>query len=230
MNNRKSRTNDFDIQLLGESPGYHHSKISGSKLPTYKQVLLCYLANMNTLNLKMTGKREKIKVCAMKIVIEEVVQHYKKAGIPIKSNSNIRYNIDNLIKKYKNCTKHKTRKPTLDFINNTMPFWPVNVRKQMEDKLKNNFLSPGEREAVETDLRYLESMISDRVATYSGRDMNHLRRKINLRSRDSAEKNRKELENTRTVDAASTSGLQAVSDISSEDSSDDDNLLSSPES
>ena len=59
MTKRKSlRGDDIAAQILGESPGYQHLKLTGSRLPTYNQVLLCLLANTNKLLLELIGKKK----------------------------------------------------------------------------------------------------------------------------------------------------------------------------
>ena len=39
-----TRNSDTRLDIILESPGSEHLRISGIRLPTYNQVLLCYLA------------------------------------------------------------------------------------------------------------------------------------------------------------------------------------------
>ena len=65
-------------------PGNQCSHLTGSKLPTFKEVLLCFLSNMeivkNNQHLKI-GKHAKHQ--AASTVADEVVKVYSKTRIPI---------------------------------------------------------------------------------------------------------------------------------------------------
>ena len=50
----------------------------------------------------------------------------------------------------------------------TMQFWPKDVGKRLESKKKHK--SPAEQHAVDEDLKFLQSMKTDRVAQYTGKD------------------------------------------------------------
>ena len=77
-----TRCKDSKLDILPESPGEHHLKITGSKLPTYNQVLLCYLAKVNELRLADSSKNTKLSYSAGTYVASEVLKHYEKAHIP----------------------------------------------------------------------------------------------------------------------------------------------------
>ena len=57
---------DLRLNLLIESPSFDDLKITGSKLPTYNQVLLCYLAkNAGTETERLFKKSEIIKYSSL---------------------------------------------------------------------------------------------------------------------------------------------------------------------
>ena len=71
-----TRSKDKCLELLSESFGPQHLEISGTKLPTYKQVLLCMLSHMNRLSGGDKFRQKKIKRKAAIAVQEQVSFHY----------------------------------------------------------------------------------------------------------------------------------------------------------
>ena len=66
--------------ILPETPGLRHLEIVGCRLPSYKQVLYCYIANMEKLRSK--DKVSKVERDAANAVVNESLKHYVKAMIP----------------------------------------------------------------------------------------------------------------------------------------------------
>ena len=52
-------------------------------------------------------------------------------------------------------------------LDKTMPLMPKNNEKTMKKKLQEPFLSKQEKNIIKTDLQYLQSIKSDRVASYT---------------------------------------------------------------
>ena len=77
----KSRLSDKRILVLDESPGVQHLTINGSRLPTYKQVLLCYISNMENFTKKNENKGKKLQRSVAKIVVNVVSPHFRKGKL-----------------------------------------------------------------------------------------------------------------------------------------------------
>ena len=76
-----TRSSDSRLQILNETPGEQHLHIPGSRLPTYNQVLLCYIAHRDKLRLEESSKMQPVKKLAIKSTINEISLHYNKANI-----------------------------------------------------------------------------------------------------------------------------------------------------
>ena len=75
----ETRINDQYIRmLLGTIPSPENLSITGSKLPSKRQVLLCFLSN-----LKENGRES-----ALSTTIDNVEKHYNRANIPTKIGRN----------------------------------------------------------------------------------------------------------------------------------------------
>ena len=133
----------YTLNILGETPGIDHFKIKGCKLTTYKQVLMCLLANINQMQLLGSSgvniKSEAIK----KVVDREVVAVYGKAGVTIISPNLIKYGISKLNNDYGNMRKSAKEPP--DFVAKTMPFWSKNSKESLTKKLRSKFLGDIEK-------------------------------------------------------------------------------------
>ena len=84
------------LDLLPELPCPDHLCIHGKRLPTYSQVLLCYLRNLERLRLRAiyTNKKLKQTRSASKAVVEEMMKHHSKAGINTISHTKMREKIE----------------------------------------------------------------------------------------------------------------------------------------
>ena len=67
-----TRGSDPILELLNYSPGQSDLTISGSKLPTFKQVLLCLLSKLHQLRSADVSKKEKLLSPAAHFVYNEV--------------------------------------------------------------------------------------------------------------------------------------------------------------
>ena len=68
----ETRDRDTSLKLISESPGVEHLSIKGSRLPTYRQVLLCHRANMNKLMMDGAVSSVDVSFYATRIVLNEV--------------------------------------------------------------------------------------------------------------------------------------------------------------
>ena len=76
-----------------------------------------------------------------------------------------------------------------------MPFWPKNIIKKMEIKMSASFTSESERIMISEDMAFLQSMMTDRRASYSTMDRNNknrLKRKMVIQNKVSSPKNTSE--------------------------------------
>ena len=172
-----SLIHDAYQRLYGKSAGPCYLKITGCRLPTYLQVLLCYESNRK----KVIPERKGIKYNyswkyeAVKLVYEEVKIHYKKSGIDMKKFTSFQYDLNKLLDHHKSLVKGSSKGKGID-LDKTMPLWPRNTEKIMKKKLEEPFLSKQEKNVIKSDLMYLQSMKTDRVASYSTLDKAHISR------------------------------------------------------
>ena len=75
-----TRNSDKRLLVLPETPGEEHCEITGAKLPTFKQVLFCFMVYFDKAKSEQPPN-PRPKRFASKIVQEKVVYHYQKAGI-----------------------------------------------------------------------------------------------------------------------------------------------------
>ena len=89
------------LKILGGTPGLEDVEIKDSKLLTYKQVLICLLANIKKIQSQSGNPVIKnLKNDAMKEVFRQIVDFYKRAGIPLVCEKLIVYRLNELYKKY----------------------------------------------------------------------------------------------------------------------------------
>ena len=103
------RCSNTNVQLLSVEPGPAHLEISGCKLPTYEQVLLCFLAHLRSTRENVSWQNKVIWRTA-EAVKEKVLDHYRKANIKHVSEINFCQAIIKFYREY--CDRKKrTRKP-----------------------------------------------------------------------------------------------------------------------
>ena len=154
--------------ILGTIPGHEDKEIKGCKLPDKRQVLLCLLAN-----LKDSSWNE-----ALSHTIDNVQMHYERANIPTISGRN---NIGTKIKEFyedfsslmklNNCRRNLDNpkiKKFMSELNTTMKFYKNTILKDLEGN--KNYKTVREKEMLELDIAFMKSMMSDRIASYSGID------------------------------------------------------------
>ena len=168
-----TRSTDPRLGILGETPGCDHLAISGTRLPTYKQVLFSYLANVDKLRREDKSKNEEITWTACKNVVLEVKPHYEKAHVMTVSEKRMTEKVKELNKEYtdlrKVLVKKRTDNPRIskfqDKLGKTMPFWPKAVETLMEESKKGK--KDVEKIAIAEDIAFLKSMMTDRLASYT---------------------------------------------------------------
>ena len=105
---RSSGSRDKSVLILTESPGLEHLTIGGCKLPTFKQVLLCFLANRDRFLQETPGQNKDVRRKTAKVVAQEVMGHYLRASIPCISKLNACNKVEDLFKRYLKCCKLQT--------------------------------------------------------------------------------------------------------------------------
>lgn len=72
-----------------------------------------------------------------------------------------------------------------DMMKSTMPLWPRDALKRMEETKKG--LNDKEKESIEYDIKFLKSMMSDRIASFHGKDENtakSLKKRVERKQRE----------------------------------------------
>ena len=150
--------------------------ISGRKLPTYKQVLLCFLAHSDRCRREDGTKNKRIGHTAANAVIEQIALHYENSGIFLIPRKNLYNQIMALHQKFSSMRKVKSGKRTInqsllqfqELLGKTMPLWPKDVIKQLNaSKLGKRAC---EKQAIEEDIKFLENMMTTRTGLYTSKD------------------------------------------------------------
>ena len=74
-----TRSTDVRLTIPPETPGIEHLQIHGTKLPTYLQVILCYMALLEKLRREDETKQKKLYRFAANLVVKEILPHYQKS-------------------------------------------------------------------------------------------------------------------------------------------------------
>ena len=98
-----SSTQNTYHSLYGKSPSQTYLRITGSRLPTYLQVLFYYESNRQKLVVEKIGTndRSSSQFGDIKSVYNEVKVHYEKSGIPLKGFTAFKYNLEKLLEHQK---------------------------------------------------------------------------------------------------------------------------------
>ena len=86
MSTDTSRSSDNKLTVLRETPGPDDVKIRGSRLPSYKLVLFCYLSNLEILKENDESKQQSLERPCAKLILKEVLYYYTKACTPTQEN------------------------------------------------------------------------------------------------------------------------------------------------
>ena len=164
-----TRQADTRLDILLETPGPQHLCISGTRLPTYNQVLLCFLAHCE----KFQSSTAKVYAPSLNAVIEQVSLHYCKANIKILDKASCWTKIKKLHEEYLTLQKlplgkranHSKVKAFKVKLQQTMPFWHRKIIEHMEESKKGK--SQVEQTAIDEDIVFMKSMMTDRAAQYS---------------------------------------------------------------
>ena len=183
---RGLRSSNTRLSVLSTSPGEQHLQISGTKLPTYEQVLLCYMATMEKLRAEDSTKNRKLTADVSNAVFEKVRVHYEKGNIPTKNPKKCAQDILKLNDEFKSVNKFKTTKRIEKFrtkLRKTMPFWARGTLESMEKKIANNLTSEFERKRLEEDSGFLRKMMGSRDASCTSNDVEHQKNRVKGRKR-----------------------------------------------
>ena len=166
------------FQILQESPGPEHSIISGRKLPSNKQILLCLLANIEKLRGEDSSKNKRIIPAAIKLVEEQAVLHYQRSAIPVCKSRQITKRILHLYQKFQLIRKMKGGKiydqcknsiiEFRDQLTKTMPLYPNNAVQIMEKMKKGK--TEIEKISIDQDIEFLKQMMTTRTGSYQSLD------------------------------------------------------------
>jgi len=68
---------------LHQSPGPEYLEIAGSRLPTFEQVLLCYIVTMRKKRAEDSTNKNELSIEVSKIAAAKVIAHYEKGELNI---------------------------------------------------------------------------------------------------------------------------------------------------
>ena len=204
------RHSDPRYFLLGSVPTEDDLNITGVKLPTYKQVFMCFLASQAS---DMTLR------AAAKVTVEKVLPFYEKARVPYlhpkKMEEVLKFHTEmkNILKidhQHRDTAKNKEKiEDFKEKLSKTMKFWPGKALEKMTN---------------EEDRKFLESMMTDRVATMGSVDavLSLTEKKIQKRSiemeiREEKERKRVCEEEAQKVEAAKHFENDLVEESSSDE-------------
>ena len=168
-----TRKSDKLLFMLNESPGPEHLSITGLKLPTYKQVLLSFLANLNHFRTTDPTKNLSLRHEVSVIIINQIKVIYAKSGIPVLGDRSLRRKVLDLHDKFLKVKKNIGRKKNdrdifLNYLENTAECWPKKVFQIMEASKKCK--SEAERAAIDEDIQFLIDQQNDRLQSFGSKD------------------------------------------------------------
>lgn len=172
-----TRSANSPLNLIREAPGTEHLVIAGRKLPTFKQVLLCFLAHRDKARREDESKKRRITRKALDAVIDQISTHYKNAGIDIAPHLILHNRITALYNEFVNLRKivRKNRKTNVRLtkfqakLSKTMPCWPRDIFKQLEKRKSGK--SEIEKKGIDEDILFLKNMMTERTGLYTAKDM-----------------------------------------------------------
>ena len=199
-----SRLKDPKYFLLEVDPSVQSINLHVSKLPTYKEILICLLARCD--NTENTNKS--VYNVASQLVKEELIPIYDRARIPLQSEKNCSNAIVRLHDEMYKVMKISKRERNLDV--------PSKHIQNFKDKLKKTMkLWPSDamqKISNDEDKKFLHSMMTDRVATMGGVDekLTATEKKVAKRKeaqlkREISEEDRKKQSTSRTIEHTSES-------------------------
>lgn len=197
-----SKVKDPRYFLLNGVPAESDKYITGSRLPTCKQVLFCYLAHHATKTYRESANE----------TVQSVIHFYQRARIPHLSKSKMVEAIFALHKKMTSLQKiniasrekdiNATRINSFKYeLNTTMKFWPNDTL----EKISN-----------EEDRLFLKSMMSDRKASMGPVDniLSKTEKKVQLRMEEEEKRKVKEQLRKQEPTAIASTSHESDEDIS----------------
>jgi hypothetical protein len=101
----QTRSLNKPLMIIGQAITPEHKKITGFRLPSKKQVLMCYLSFSNDLRTQDSTRQNKISRSAAKQIVDEVMPPYEKAGIRTVQDHKMAEKIESLFKEYEKVRK-----------------------------------------------------------------------------------------------------------------------------
>ena len=211
---------DMSIRRSDKKLSILREKIRGCRLPSYKQVLFCFLSNFEKLKSEDHIHNQSLKRSCANFVVDKVLHHYRKARIPTQYEHKMTEKIIDFHSTYCSLFKIKPEKrpesqKIKEFhskLETTMPFWPRDVEKKMAESKKGKTLL--KKEAIEEDLVFLKSMKTDRTAQYTTKDnaMAKLEKTRSGRQNKSSNKKQQGSEDTTVVVSQSSDSSEQESE------------------
>ena len=199
MAKESPRNKGTRLSLLGTMPTDDDKTITGSRLPTAHQVLLCFLAHHQT----SSSKRE-----AANKTVETVKHFYNRARIPTLLDHKMAEEVEKLFDDMKKIIKIQPKgrtsgkpKERVDefksWLQTTMKFWPRNAMENI---------------CNEEDKKFLQSMMTDRLAAMSGIDVKSSETERKVKERKEQELKRIAIQKESKMDTSCSNATLSDSD------------------
>lgn len=146
--------------------GFPEEKISGSKLPTLRQVMKVVLHQKSTFPRKTNRDH-------FASVIEQVSKFWRKAGIETIQKWNLILRLEKVHKEWKTLKKYKNPEKEKCFTEILNKLWDIGSPKAIEIINNNRLLSSEDKER---DIAFYMDQRNEREATMSGKDKNFQKR------------------------------------------------------
>ena len=172
---------------------------------------------MNKIRSENASNKQKLKGVVSNIVAQQVLRHYQKAGIASKPLKVIKDDVQKVQIEYEQINKKKNPTRISEFrqkLIKTIPLWKKNTINDMKSSLTSS-IPLADKQMIKTDIEFLQSMMSDRLATYASMDLSNSIRKEKRYARQ-------EQEETRIAQEAERQGSSIMSTVLQDSGSDTD--------
>lgn len=200
--------NASEIFALGHSITEDDAEITGSRLPTALQVLRCLVFHIQN-----GYSTNKTKWDCSKLVFAKIQPFYEKANVPLICDRKacekiLKLHDDN--SKLRQIPKSHRGMPTVlrkvqeheQCLSKTFPLWPLNA----EEKMKNL-----------EDIKFLQSMKTDRIASFGGFDSSFAKQKHKSEQRKLLERQRQQKAASQLAEINATATFESSSDTDPDD-------------
>ena len=164
MESRSKSVSDPRYLLLGTTPSDTDKEITGTRLPTSQQVLLCFLAHH--------ADRDVTIRTAANLTSDQVLPFYHKARIPVIAATKVAGKVIELFNEMKGLLKKKEEEKIKAFkekLPRTMKFWPRDAKKRITIQEDLDFLLSMESVNREASMGVTDALLATTERKVEGR-------------------------------------------------------------